>query len=88
RRWAEAIDHADARAAVSAERALLQAIGADCHSCVGVHVHRSGAAWRARAMAADDAGRPVHVVAGADALGDLPAALAARLRGGAAGAAH
>jgi len=41
-----AIDDADSRTAVLAERALLAALGGTCHSAIGAHTTREGDLWR------------------------------------------
>lgn len=41
-----AIDDADSRIAVLAERALLAALGGTCHSAIGAHTTRHGPQWR------------------------------------------
>jgi len=38
------LDDADSRAAVEAERAVVAAMGGDCHSCLAVHARRIGGA--------------------------------------------
>jgi hydroxymethylbilane synthase len=40
-----AIDHAPSHAALDAERSVLAAMGADCGSCVAVHVAPAAAGW-------------------------------------------
>lgn len=46
------LDDPDSLAALRAERAVLRALQADCHSCIGVHVARSQREWLARSMTA------------------------------------
>lgn len=45
-----AIDDADSRQALLAERWVVGALSADCHSCLGVHLCRAGDIWRAWGM--------------------------------------
>ncbi|MCE5276651.1 MAG: hydroxymethylbilane synthase [Planctomycetaceae bacterium] len=47
-----AIDDAPSRAALEAERAVLRALGAQCNSCLGVHVAPGQGRWMAMGMAA------------------------------------
>ncbi len=51
---AQALDDPATRTAVEAERAFLRKVGADCHSCVGVHVTATETGWRCRAMVRDE----------------------------------
>jgi hydroxymethylbilane synthase len=51
---AQAIDDAVTRDAVEAERAFLRELGADCRSCVAVHVWPVAGGWRCAAMARDN----------------------------------
>ena len=53
RRLLAAMNDPDSHAALLAERTVLRAMQADCHSCIGVHVARSDAGdWQARSMTA------------------------------------
>jgi len=52
-----AIEDADSRAALEAERAVLRGLGAGCQSCLAIHVSRAGGRWLGRAMAARPDGR-------------------------------
>ncbi|MBS3733544.1 MAG: hydroxymethylbilane synthase [Phycisphaerae bacterium] len=74
-----ACDDGDARQALTAERGLLERLGADCHSCVGVHVARGGGLWHGQAMATDAGGEPVRVDAACERPDELPGLLAERL---------
>lgn len=47
-----ALNHAETFQALQAERAVLRHLGADCHSCLAVHVFAEEGLWRARAMIA------------------------------------
>jgi len=66
---ASGIDDADAHQALSAERRVLAALAAGCHSCLGVHVLRAGQEWHGYAFAASpDGSRLVRLqVAASDA---------------------
>jgi hydroxymethylbilane synthase len=57
------IDDPDSSAALLAERSIVEALGADCHSAVGVHVRREGPIWRGWAMVVGDAGQIIRVTA-------------------------
>jgi hydroxymethylbilane synthase len=46
------LDDLQARGALLAERRLLRELGADCHSCVAIHVAPAESGWVARGMAA------------------------------------
>ena len=80
-----AIDHAESREALLAERAVVRGLGADCHSCLAAFLSRvsrvSGAApgargWLARGMAARaDGSDGVRLEAPGDAAADAAAAL-------------
>jgi len=56
RRRLQAIDDANARAALLAEREVVRALGADCHSGVGVHVRPTTAGSEGWAMVSDPPG--------------------------------
>ena len=66
---ASGIDDTDAHQALSAERRVLAALAAGCHSCLGVHVLRAGQEWHGYAFAASpDGSRLVRLqVAASDA---------------------
>lgn len=68
-----AIEHADTRAAVTAERAFLARLGAGCRMPVGAHATIAGATITMRAMIGDDNGIGRDEISGAagdaDALG-------------------
>ena len=83
--WLAAIDHAPSRAEVMAERALLAALGGNCHSPIAVlttHVYHSGAddlVMRAALLSPDGAARIERTARfAADDL-EAPARLAALL---------
>lgn len=59
---AASIDNLDVRAAAIAERAVLRALNADCHSPVGAYAATDGAALRLQGFAADDSGQSLHRV--------------------------
>jgi len=52
-----AIEDADSRAALEAERAVLRGLGAGCQSCLAIHLGRAGGRWAGRAMVARPDGR-------------------------------
>lgn len=77
---AAAIDDAASREALAAERHVLRELGADCHSCLAVHVAPAAGAWRGRAMVArPDGGGMVRVTCAAAGASETAAALLARL---------
>ncbi len=81
--WAAAIDESTARDALEAERSVLRAVGADCHSCVGVHLAPHSGGWRGVAMATDAEERPGHAEAHGRSARAVGEALAdALVRGG------
>ncbi|MFP4141641.1 MAG: hydroxymethylbilane synthase [Phycisphaerae bacterium] len=59
---AQALDDPTTRTAVEAERAFLRMVGADCHSCVGVHVTATEIGWRCRAMVRDEVSGDLIVI--------------------------
>jgi len=54
-----ALDDADSRQTLLAERGVVRALGADCHSCLAVHICPADKGWQGMAMAAapDGSGR-------------------------------
>jgi len=75
-----ALDHAPSHQAFEAERAVLRGLGADCRSCVAVHVARRGDGWRGRAMVArSDGSDPVRLYARGDAPAEVADSLLADL---------
>ncbi|HOF18844.1 MAG TPA: hydroxymethylbilane synthase, partial [Phycisphaerae bacterium] len=66
---AEAIDHRPSHDALQAERAVLTGLGADCHSCVAVHVARDGDVWRARGLSDAAGSRIVRAEASGESAG-------------------
>ena len=61
RRWIAAIDHGETHACVAAERALLAALKADCHSPVGALATIEGAILTLRAeLLSEDGAHSVH----------------------------
>ena len=61
RRWTAAIDHGETHACVAAERALLAALKADCHSPVGALATIEGAILTLRAeLLSEDGAHSVH----------------------------
>ena len=79
------IDHAPSRATVTAERALLAALGGNCHSAVAVLTRGEGAdlVLRAALFSEDGAERVIEEARFAANDGEGPARLAARLLAGA-----
>lgn len=76
------IDHADTSACVRAERALLAALQADCHSPVAALAERTGDGFRLRAsLYADDGSAMVDGAISGPEAEPLGAALAAELLG-------
>jgi len=71
--------------ALLAERDVVRALGADCRSCLAVHVAPAGVAWRGWGMAArpDGGGMIRRVAEAATARGAAAALLEAMGRGGA-----
>ncbi len=59
---AQALDDGLTRQAVEAERAFLRRVGADCHSCVGVHVTAAQVGWQCRAMVRDEVSGDLIVI--------------------------
>jgi hydroxymethylbilane synthase len=60
-RWLAAIDHVETHACVAAERALLAALKADCHSPVGALATIEGAILTLRAeLLSEDGSQSVH----------------------------
>src|SRR5690606_7722545 len=92
RRLLGAIDHAPSRAAVLAERALLAALGGNCHSAIAVLTTAEGEALHLRAtlFSPDGAERVEGEARFAAGDGEAPARLAADLlaRGAAAITVH
>ncbi|MCW3846763.1 hydroxymethylbilane synthase [Sphingomonas sp. LB-2] len=78
RRWLAAIDHGETHACVTAERALLAALKADCHSPVGALATIEGAILTLRAeLLSEDGAQSVHAQeAGAPGDVELPRAVA------------
>ena len=67
---AASLDDEPSRQALEAERMILRALGAQCRSCIAVHISRHGEGWRALAMAArEDGSGAVRATAVADAAG-------------------
>ena len=61
RRWIAAIDHGETHACIAAERALLAALKADCHSPVGALATIEGAILTLRAeLLSEDGAHSVH----------------------------
>ncbi len=81
REWLGAIDHADSRAQVMAERALLAGLGGNCHSPIAVLTRTNGAhlAMTAALFSADGAERVEGSATFAAGDIDAPARLAADL---------
>jgi hydroxymethylbilane synthase len=85
---ARSVNHPESMEALVAEREVVRAVGADCQSCLAVHIRRDGAGWRGAAMAArpDGSGAvrcaasaPSAAAAAADLLAHLTARGAAEL---------
>ena len=53
------IDDPDSHKALTAERSVIAALHADCHSCIGVHIARAADRWGAQAMVASPDGTDV-----------------------------
>lgn len=83
RDWLQAIDHAESRAAIEAERALLLALGGTCHSPVAALTTNKDGALTLRAMLLSDDGSQCVESAATFAAGDTqaPARLARDLLG-------
>jgi hydroxymethylbilane synthase len=82
---AERITDADSLAALRAEREVVRALGADCRSCLAVHIRAESGGWRGLAMVAHPDGSDPLRCAAWEA-GPAPAAealLEALRRGGA-----
>jgi hydroxymethylbilane synthase len=77
-RWLAAIDHGETHACVAAERGLLAALRADCHSPVGALATIEGAILTLRAeLLSEDGAHSVHAQeAGAPGDSELPRAVA------------
>jgi len=77
------INDPDSFEALAAERAVLFALEADCHSCIAVHFTRVEGRWLATAMVAreDGSGLIKEMDVGKGAALDLAEKLAATLRG-------
>ncbi len=58
------VNHADSFEALLAERSVLRALRAGCHSCVAVHVAKSSTGWLGRAMVARPDGSDMLRVSG------------------------
>ncbi len=76
------INDSDSLEALSAERAVLAALEADCHSCIAVHFRRLEDKWMGAAMVAreDGSGLVKEIDVGADAASNLAALLVRKLR--------
>jgi hydroxymethylbilane synthase len=76
------INDPDSLEALSAERAVLAALEADCHSCIAVHFRRLEGKWMGAAMVAreDGSGLIKDVDVGAEAADKLAELLVAKLR--------
>jgi len=80
-----AIDDALAAAAVSAERSVVAALGATCHSAVGVHLRPRGDGWEGLAfVGAAPGGETVRAAATGTDAAAVADALVDRLRSGGA----
>lgn len=66
-----ALDDSFSHQSLSAERAVVLALGASCHSCMAVHIFHKGESWSGRAMAGcgDGSGIVNAEAAGRDAEG-------------------
>lgn len=75
------LDDADARKTLMAERVVVRALGANCHSCLAVHVCAADGGWQGLGMAAaaDGSGR-VNVVVRAGSAGQAGRKLLETLR--------
>jgi hydroxymethylbilane synthase len=79
---AAGIDDRLAHQSLAAERETLRGLGADCHSCVGVHVWADGPEWRAWAMVAEaDGSELMRCALRAGTPQELVSRAIARLRG-------
>jgi hydroxymethylbilane synthase len=80
---ARAVDDAAAHAALLAERGILRALGADCHSCIAAHVSPAETGWRGVAMSAEaDGSGLVRSEAAGETAEAVAASLVAGLGGG------
>jgi hydroxymethylbilane synthase len=80
---ARTIDDAAAHAALLAERQVLRALGADCHSCIAAHVSPAETGWRGVAMSAEaDGSGLVRSEAAGETAEAVAASLVAGLGGG------
>jgi len=76
------INDPDSLEALSAERAVLAALQADCHSCIAVHFRRLEGKWMGASMVAreDGSGLIKDIEVGADTASKLAELLVAKLR--------
>ncbi|MFP3938456.1 MAG: hydroxymethylbilane synthase [Phycisphaerae bacterium] len=65
---------------LACERAVLRGLGADCHSCVAVHVRSGQQGWQGLAMVGGENGRAIRVEVGVPAVSDAVTVLLEKLR--------